>query len=154
MDEPYITTHHATVDVTPDQAWSVVRCLGGDDRLYTPRLLWKARGTLERRLVGGPGHRIVGPGRPLQPGDTMDFWRVEEVHAPTRLRLRAESVLPGTAYLDVVVEPQSARTDLSLRTEFHPAGLAGRVFWWAELGAHLAVFELMTRRLAALVRAG
>lgn len=153
MPEPYVETHHVSVDVTPDRAWEVVSCLGGDDRLYTPGVLWKARGAVER-LAGGPGHRIAGPGRPLQPGDLMDFWHVEEVHAPTRLRLRAESLLPGTAYLDIVVEPQGARTDLAMRTEFHPDGLRGRIFWWAELAAHRVVFELMTRRLAALVRAG
>ncbi len=148
----YIDTRHATVDVTPDEAWAVVSTLGGDERLYTPGPLWRARGAVEA-MVGGPGHRLTGPDRPLQPGDTMDFWHVEEVHAPSRLRLRAESLLPGTAYLDIVVTPRSARTDLALRTEFHPRGLVGHAFWWAELPAHLVVFELMARRLAALVLA-
>ena len=77
------------------------------------------------------------------------------IHIPRGfLEIQAESKLPGTAFLDVVVEPQSARTDLSLRTEFHPDGLAGHAFWWAELPAHKVVFELMTRRLASLVLAG
>jgi hypothetical protein len=149
----YTDSHHVTVDATPDQCWSVVSRLGGDDRLYTPGLLWHTRGAVER-LYGGPGHRLAGPGRPLEPGDTMDFWHVVDVHAPTRLRLRAESRLPGTAFLDIVVTPQSARTDLRLTTEFHPDGLVGHVFWWAELPAHRVVFELMTRRLAAMVTGG
>ncbi len=149
----YVDTHRVSLDATPDQAWGVVIRLGGDERLWVPLPLWRARGALER-LVGGPGHRIEGPGRPLRPGDTMDFWRVEEVHAPTRLRLRAESLLPGTAFLDIGVEARGARTELSLRTEFHPAGPAGHLFWWSELPAHKVVFELMTRRLAALVSAG
>ena len=76
-----------------------------------------------------------------------------EVHAPSRLRLQAESRLPGAAFLDIVVEPQSARTDLALRTEFHPDGLLGHAFWWAELPAHKVVFEMMARRLASLVLA-
>jgi hypothetical protein len=149
----YVDTHHVTVAATPDQAWAVVSRLGGDDRLYTPGLLWHARGAVER-LLGGPGHHLEGPGRPLEPGDTMDFWRVVEVHAPSRLRLQAESRLPGAAFLDIVVEPQSARTDLALRTEFHPDGLLGHAFWWAELPAHKVVFEMMSRRLASLVLAG
>ena len=81
----------------------------------------------------------------------MDFWRVVEVEPPTRLRVRAESLLPGTAYLDVVVTPRRGRTVLSLRTEFEPAGAVGHLFWWSELAAHTVVFELMTRRLARIV---
>lgn len=147
---PYVDTHHVTVDAAPDRAWQVVSKLGGDERLYTPRVLWRARGAVER-LLGGPGHRLEGPGRPLRPGDAMDFWRVEEVHAPSRLRLRAESRLPGEAFLEIAVAAQGARTDLSLRTEFHPDGLVGHAFWWSERAAHQVVFELMTRRLARLV---
>ena len=146
----YSDEHHVWVDVPPDQAWDVVRRLGGDGRFYAPRPLWWARNRLDG-LIGGVGDRIEGPGRPLQVGDAMDFWEVVEVHPPTRLRVRALARLPGTAYLDIGVRPRGAGTDLCLRTEFEPAGAVGHVFWWAELPAHTLVFELMARRLAAIV---
>ena len=69
----------------------------------------------------------------------MDFWEVVEVHPPTRLRVRAVTRLPGTAYLDVGVHAAGARTELSLRTTFEPAGLAGHAYWWATVGAHKVV---------------
>ncbi|MEP7092371.1 MAG: DUF2867 domain-containing protein [Nocardioidaceae bacterium] len=149
---PYVDQHTATADCTPESAWDVVSRLGGDERIYVPRELWRARGRAER-LVGGPGHRITGPGRALEVGDTMDFWEVVEVHPPTRLRVRALSLLPGTAYLDIAVGPRPSGpgTEVSLTTTFVPAGALGHVFWWSELPAHKVVFELMTRRLAALV---
>jgi hypothetical protein len=146
----YVDEHHVAVDVAPDRAWDAVRRLGGEPRLYTPRLLWVARGLLDG-LIGGPGDRVQGPGRPLRAGDAMDFWEVVEVRAPTLLRLRALTRLPGTAYLDIGVHARGAGTNLSLRTEFEPAGVIGHVFWWAELPAHTLVFEAMTRRLATLV---
>ena len=158
----YVDTHSVIVEATPEHTWDVVSHLGGDPRLWTPGPLWRTRGALER-LVGGPGHRIEGPGRALAVGDTMDFWRVLEVRPPTRLRVQAESLLPGEAFLDVIVAPQGSRpgtslhhrltaqTKLTLRTEFEPAGLVGHAFWWSELGAHKVVFALMARRLAALV---
>jgi len=146
----YVDEHHVTVDVSPERAWDVVHRLGGEPRFYTPRPLWQARGLLDG-LIGGPGDRIAGPGRPLQVGDAMDFWEVVEVHPPTGLRLRALTRLPGTAYLEIGVRARVDGTELSLRTEFEPAGLVGRVFWWAELPAHTLVFEAMTRRLAQLV---
>ena len=119
-----------------------------------PRRLWEARGHLER-LAGGPGHRILAPAHPgpLRPGDEVDFWRVVAVRPPTSLRLRTLSLLPGTAHLEIALEAEGSGTRLALRTEFAPAGLLGHAVWWAELPAHLVVFELMARRLATLVSA-
>jgi hypothetical protein len=148
----YVDVHTAHSEASAGRAWEVVSRLGGDERIYVPALLWRARGRLER-LVGGPGHRIAGPshaGR-LRPGDAVDFWDVVEVDPPTRLRLRALSLLPGTAHLDITVRPDGEGSQVRLRTEFEPTGALGHVFWWAELPAHVVVFELMTRRLAALV---
>lgn len=146
----YVDRHRVPVAVSPDRAWEGVLSLGGDTRFYAPRTLWQARG-LADGLLGGPGWRIEGPGRPLRAGDTMDFWEVVEVHPPTRLRLRAVTRLPGTAHLDVLVRPRGAGTELSLETTFEPAGPAGHAYWWSTVGAHRVVFALMTRRLAALL---
>lgn len=152
----YVDQHSARVDVRPDQAWQFVSRLGGDDRLYVPRLVWFARG-LADRVAGGPGHRIEGTGRPLRPGDPMDFWEVLEVDPPTRLRVRALTRLPGTACLDILVAPSpnttggSTGTELTMRTIFEPAGVAGHAYWWSNFAAHQATFALMTRRLAAMV---
>ena len=148
----YVDVRTAVAATTPEHAWAVVSRLGGDERVYVPRVLWRARGRLER-LAGGPGHRIAGPSHPgpLRPGDTVDFWVVVDVDAPTRLRLRTLSLMPGTAHLEISVRAEGAGTRLTLRTEFDPDGLVGHAFWWAELPAHVAVFELMARRLAALV---
>ena len=146
----YVDRHRAVLAATPERAWAAVASLGGDERFYAPRALWRARGRLER-LAGGPGHRIAGPGRPLAVGDTMDFWRVVEVHPPARLWVRALSLLPGTALLEIGVHPHRAGSELTLRTEFEPAGALGHLFWWSELAAHRVVFALMTRRLAGIV---
>jgi Protein of unknown function (DUF2867)/Polyketide cyclase / dehydrase and lipid transport len=146
----YVDEHTVTVDATPDETWRVVSTLGGDERFYTPLLLWRARGRVDR-LLGGPGHRIEGPGRPLRVGDAMDFWEVVEVRSPTRLRARALTRLPGTAYLDIAVRPLGSRTELTVRTDFEPAGVVGHGYWWSNLAAHKVTFELMTRRLATMV---
>jgi len=37
----------------------------------------------------------------LAVGDTLDFWRVEDVEPPRMLRLRAEMRLPGLAWLEL-----------------------------------------------------
>ena len=146
----YVDRQTVLAEATPGRAWEVVGTLGGDPRFYTPRLLWWLRGTADG-LLGGPGWRIVGPGRPLERGDPMDFWQVVDVHPGTRLRLRAQSRLPGTAYLDVRVHAHGARTELTLETTFEPDGLPGHAYWWSTVAAHKLTFALMARRLAALV---
>jgi hypothetical protein len=145
----YIDQHSATSDATAEQAWTVVSGLGGDERLYVPRELWRLRGLVDR-LVGGPGYRMEGPGRPLQPRDRMDFWEVLDVHPPTRLRLRALSRVPWTVYLDVEVAARGSGSTVLLRSTFEPAGPAGHVYWWSTLAAHRVAFALMVRRLAAM----
>ena len=157
----YVDERSTVVDASPERAWDTVVHLGGDERFYAPRELWHARGRLER-LVGGPGHRIQGPGRPLVAGDEMDFWEVVEVRPPTRLRLRAVSRLPGTAYLDIEVHAHESAdasaggsgSVIGLVTTFEPAGLAGHAYWWSTVAAHTVVFASMTRRLAVLVAEG
>jgi Protein of unknown function (DUF2867) len=146
----YGDRHTAHVDVPPDRVWDRVLHLGGDPRLYAPRPLWLARTALDA-AVGGPGWKVRGPGRALEAGDDLDFWRVVEVHPPTRLRLRALTRMPGTAHLDVVVHASGAGSEIALENTFEPAGIAGHAYWWAELPAHSVVFAVMVRRLAALV---
>ena len=150
----YVDRHSAPADAPPDRAWAVVSGLGGDERFYAPRMMWQVRGLVDG-LVGGPGWRIEGPGRPLEAGDLMDFWEVVEVQPPTRLRLRAVSRLPGTAYLDIEVlsqvSAQGPSSEIRLVTTFEPAGLAGHAYWWSTVAAHTVVFAMMTQRLAALV---
>ena len=146
----YVDRHTVLVDAPPDAVWTGVASLGGDPRFYTPRALWLAR-CVGDGLVGGPGWCLQGPGRPLEPGDAMDFWEVVEVRPPTRLRLRAVTRLPGTAYLDVFVHAHGGASELGLETTFERAGLAGHAYWWSTVAAHTVTFELMTRRLASLV---
>jgi uncharacterized protein YndB with AHSA1/START domain len=146
----YVDRHTVLVAAPPDLVWSGIVSLGGDPRFYAPRPLWLARG-LADGLLGGPGWRIEGPGRPLEARDTMDFWEVVDVRPPTRLRLRAVTRLPGTAYLDVFVHAHGARSELGLETTFEPDGAAGHAYWWSTVAAHKVTFALMTRRLASMV---
>ncbi len=62
----------------------------------------------EAAATGGPG-LVRGRRDPdrLLPGDSLDWWRVEEVDEGTLLRLRAEMRVPGLAWLELSVAPGS-----------------------------------------------
>ncbi|HYN29329.1 MAG TPA: DUF2867 domain-containing protein [Dermatophilaceae bacterium] len=128
--------------------WDVLATVGGDNGWYAAQPGWRVRAAVDR-AVGGPGMRTGRPGGEPEPGEAVDFWRVESVDPGRRLRLRAEMRMPGTAWLELGAEPLApGRSRLVQRTEFEPAGVAGQAYWWVEWPVHQLVFRAMVRSLA------
>jgi uncharacterized protein YbjT (DUF2867 family) len=143
------------VDASPEALWRVIEGIGGDNGWYSFPLAWAVRGWLDR-FVGGVGLRR---GRRdavhLRAGDSLDFWRVEEIEPGRLLRLRAEMRLPGLAWLELTAgRDGSGRTVYRQRALFHPHGLAGHAYWWSVSPFHSVVFGGMARNIAAAARQG
>jgi len=137
------------VDATPEAAFRPIRRIGGEVGWYFADWLWWLRGTLDL-LVGGPGMRRGrrDPENP-NPGDTLDFWRVEEVEPDRFLRLHAEMKLPGRAWLEFEVSPDGAdATEIRQTAIFDPAGLVGLLYWYALYPLHALIFRGMLERIA------
>ena len=128
--------------------WSVIEGIGGQRGWYSWRLGWVARGIMDR-LFGGPGLRRGrrNPDR-LQPGDALDWWRVEAIEPGRLLRLRAEMRLPGLAWLELGVEVTQDGTVFRQRAIFSPRGLLGQAYWYAIWPFHGVVFGGMQRNIA------
>ncbi|MEU9837055.1 SDR family oxidoreductase [Streptosporangium sp. NPDC048047] len=141
------------VDVSPEALWAVIEAIGGETGWYSLPVAWRARGFLDR-LVGGVGLRRGrrDPGR-LRVGDSVDFWRVEEVEPGRLLRLRAEMRLPGLAWLELGVARHRGRTVYRQRAIFHPRGLAGHLYWWVISPFHSVIFGRMPRNVARAAEA-
>ncbi|MER7195081.1 SDR family oxidoreductase [Streptomyces flaveolus] len=144
------TDHRAlSVDAPPEALWRVIEGIGGDNGWYSFPLAWAVRGWLDR-LVGGVGlRRGRRDAARLRAGDSLDFWRVEEIVPGRLLRLRAEMRLPGLAWLEMYAETDGAgRTRYRQRALFHPHGLAGHAYWWSVSPFHAVVFGGMARNIA------
>lgn len=148
-------TDHRTlvVDAGPQALWRVVEGIGGEHGWYSFPLAWAVRGLLDR-LVGGVGlRRGRRDAHRLRVGDSLDFWRVEEIEPGRLLRLRAEMRLPGLAWLEMCVEQDGAgRTRYRQRALFHPRGLLGHLYWWSVAPFHAVVFGGMARNIAEAAR--
>ncbi|MFH8612637.1 SDR family oxidoreductase [Streptomyces sp. NPDC018029] len=148
-------TDHRTlvVDAGPQALWRVVEGIGGEHGWYSFPLAWAVRGLLDR-LVGGVGlRRGRRDAHRLRVGDSLDFWRVEEIEPGRLLRLRAEMRLPGLAWLEMRVEQDGAgRTRYRQRALFHPRGLLGHLYWWSVAPFHAVVFGGMARNIAEAAR--
>lgn len=141
------------VEAGTDAVWDVIEGIGGENGWYSFPLAWEVRGWMDR-LVGGVGLRRGrrDPTR-LRVGDSLDFWRVEELDRGSLLRLRAEMRLPGLAWLELSVTPEESvpgrpHCRYRQRALFHPRGLSGHAYWWAVSPFHSIVFGGMARNIA------
>jgi len=122
--------------------------LGGEKGWLVWEWAWEIRGIIDK-IFGGPGLRR-GRRHPLEllPGETLDFWRVEEVERPETLRLRAEMRVPGRAWLEWQAMPEGNGTRLVQTALFEPSGLWGVLYWRSLYPIHSFIFDDMIRAIA------
>lgn len=133
-----------------EDVFRAVMRIGGETGWYYATFLWNIRGILDEWL-GGVGMRR-GRRHPeeLIPGDVLDCWRVEKVEPGRLLRLRAEMKLPGRAWLEFEVTPESeGGCRLRQTASFDPQGLSGLSYWYGIYGLHELVFRGMAKGIVA-----
>ena len=141
------------VETSKANLWKSVEQIGGENGWYGADFLWWARGILDR-LFGGVGLRR-GRRSPdtLRIGDSLDFWRVENLEPGVSLKLYAEMILPGKAWLEFKIEEVEVdgkkMRRISQDATFSPRGLGGQLYWFAVSPFHVLIFP---RMLANLVR--
>jgi uncharacterized protein YbjT (DUF2867 family) len=136
-----------TTDASSAALWQAIESIGGENGWYGADFLWYLRGLLDR-LFGGVGLRR-GRRDPLtlHVGESLDFWRVEELDRGVRLKLYAEMVLPGKAWLEFTIIEEGGKRTVRQEASFSPRGLGGQLYWYAVLPFHIFVFPTMMRNL-------
>ena len=135
------------VTLSAQHAFAPIRRIGGDTGWYYGNWLWKIRGILDL-LVGGVGVRR-GRRDPehVRVGDTLDFWRVEEVIPNKLLRLAAEMKVPGRAWLEFEVVEKGGHSTVRQTAIFDPVGLPGILYWYSLFPLHEFVFHGMLKNI-------
>jgi uncharacterized protein YbjT (DUF2867 family) len=145
----YLEHRTLDLDCPPPQAFGAVLCIGGATGWYAWSWLWALRGLLDQ-LTGGVGLRR-GRRDPVcaVPGDTIDFWRVQELEPDRRLLLTAEMRGPGRGWLqfDSLPLPEGG-TRLVQTAMWDPIGLLGHLYWFSLWPAHRLIFDGMIRGIA------
>ena len=144
----YKDTRIKITDASIASLWSSIEKIGGDNGWYGSDLLWYLRGVLDR-MIGGVGLRR-GRRDPLhlRVGDSLDFWRVESLEPEKSLKLYAEMILPGKAWLEFKINKlPNGKSQVIQEASYLPRGLGGQLYWFAILPFHGLVFPTMIRNI-------
>ena len=137
-----------TTDASIKSLWEAIEEIGGENGWYGSDFLWYLRGLLDR-MIGGVGLRR-GRRDPihLRVGDSLDFWRVESLVPEQSLKLYAEMILPGKAWLEFRISKlPNGQSEVVQEASFSPRGLGGQLYWYAVLPFHVLDFPTMIRNL-------
>jgi uncharacterized protein YbjT (DUF2867 family) len=143
----YTDVREVRTTASTENLFAAIERIGGESGWYSSQFLWRTRGFIDR-LAGGVGLRRGrrDPER-LSVGDAVDFWRVEEYIPNEVVRLRAEMLMPGRAWLEFTVQDEGTTRLLRQRAIYWPHGLAGHAYWWGVAPFHAFVFPPMARHI-------
>jgi hypothetical protein len=128
--------------------FATVCTVGHDGDWFFANYLWWPRRVLDW-LVGGPSfRRSRRHPTELRLGDVVDSWRVIGLEPDRRLTLKMEMKAPGTGVLEFVVTPTAdGGASVSATAYWDPAGVAGLIYWYVLVPAHLFIFDGLTRAI-------
>lgn len=151
----FIERRQVLLELSPETVFRSYAGIGGVRGWMYMDWAWAMRGWMDK-AIGGVGLRR-GRRHPdeINPGEALDFWRVEAVEKNRLMRLRAEMVVPGNAWLQfesTPVEGEKNKTLFTVTAYFEPHGLPGFLYWYAMWPFHKYIFDGLTRRLASRAR--
>ncbi|MBV6394357.1 MAG: hypothetical protein KPEEDBHJ_03612 [Anaerolineales bacterium] len=154
-DGMYVERRQTVIDLPAETVFRSYTGIGGERGWLFMDWAWGMRGWLDK-AIGGVGLRR-GRRHPdeIHAGESLDFWRVEEVEKNRLMRLRAEMKLPGRAWLQFESEPAAEGKDNTLFTitaYFAPYGFLGFFYWYAMWPFHKPLFDGLARRLVSRAR--
>ncbi|MEW6188436.1 MAG: SDR family oxidoreductase [Thermodesulfobacteriota bacterium] len=121
--------------------------IGGKEGWFHGNWMWRARGFLDRLLLGVGLVRGRKSPTQLEINDVVDFWRVEDIRPDERLLLRAEMKLPGRAWLEFVIGEEKGRRRLSVEAYYDTRTVWGRLYWYLFLPFHHFLFTNLLKEI-------
>lgn len=152
-DSPTYTTTYSLLSDRhcSDIFYSVCR-IGGKTGWFNTNWMWRARGAIDRILLGVGSARGRKSYANLEISDVIDFWRVEDIRQDQRLLLRAEMKLPGKAWLDFSINKENSKCRLSITAYFYTKTLFGKIYWYVFFPFHHFIFNDLIKQIIAASR--
>lgn len=142
-----VDCRRSTVRASPQSLFEEVSTIGGSNGMFAMNTLWRIREWVDHLAGGGNIRHQNNGNRSLKVGDEVDFFQVEAVETNRRIRLKTEMKLPGSAWLEFLVEPTAEGTVFDHAVIYEPKGFWGRVYWFLTYPAHSLVFRGMHKAI-------
>ena len=110
------------------------------------RFFWMIRRALDR-LVGGKGGSASCLGKEMKLKQQFDCWQVDAIDHPFRVRLSALMMLPGLAWLEILLIRSNNELKVYFVTIFQPKGFVGKLYWQLTSRLHQHIFRRMFNNL-------
>ena len=139
-----VEEHSKDIPAPAEAVFQSICRIGGSHGWVHANLLWETRGFIDR-ILGGVGlNRGRRDPNDLRIGDSVDFWRVENLIPNRELLLRAELISPGLSWLQFELQPgENGCTRLTLRAHFIPEPIWGHLYWTLLSKFHTYIFRGM-----------
>ena len=130
-------------EISKETLYRTFCAIGGKEGWFGYDWLWELRGWMDKMLGGAGLNRGRRDKHKLRIGESVDFWRVEDLSVNERLLLYAQMKVPGKAWLEFkITEDEFVQT-----AYFYPRGLWGRLYWYSLVPIHYLVFRNMIRSI-------
>jgi len=154
-DGLFIERRQVVLDLPAETVFRSYTGIGGARGWMYMDWAWAIRGWMDK-AIGGVGLRR-GRRHPdeINTGEALDFWRVELVEKFRIMRLRAEMIVPGKAWLQfesTPLEEEKGKTIFTVTAYFEPYGVPGFLYWYSMWPFHKFIFDGLARRLASRAR--
>jgi uncharacterized protein YbjT (DUF2867 family) len=132
----------------PSKVFSNFMSIGGERGWYHATWLWRCRGFLDTLFKGVGLRRGRTHPTKIEPGDSLDFWRVLVAdNKNKRLLLYGEMKTPGETWLEFSIKEEKGEHFLYQKITFRPTGLLGRLYWYITAPIHLYIFPGMIKKI-------
>lgn len=139
-------SYSVKISSTPEKIFSVIKSIGGRNGYFYLNFLWKLRAFIDK-ILGGVGMRNGRRDlKDVHIGETIDFWRVENIKENSLLLLRSEMRMHGRGWLKFEIDDKK----LLLTAYFEPEGLLGYLYWYILFPVHKILFKGMLKRINRL----
>jgi uncharacterized protein YbjT (DUF2867 family) len=147
---PRFTAHHSLLTTKePSRIFASICKIGGKEGWFHSNWMWRARGMVDRLLLGVGTARARKRHPRLAVGDVIDFWRIEDLQLNQRLLLRAEMKMPGSAWLEFRIDSVGELKRLSVNAYYHTVSVWGMIYWCSFLPFHHFIFQRLIEQIEA-----
>jgi len=136
-------------DIPRETIYRTFCSIGGKEGWFGYDWLWEVRGWIDKMLGGAGLNRGRRDSHHLRVGESVDFWRVEDLEVNERLLLYAQMKVPGKAWLEFKIKED----ELVQTAYFYPKGLWGRLYWHLLTPIHYLVFRNMIHSILQKTKA-